>query len=114
MNTNIQQTNTQYREIAIADLPDCYYKEVLSTYVNDTNKATVYVVAKAGVIDDWASYIGWPDKSYIKDGFRNSMDIEYYTSTLRTPSQVLSYGDKLSREVAEQLFPAWSYRRYRE
>ena len=114
MNTNIQETKTQYREIAIAELPDCYAKEVFSTYVTDPNKATVIVVAKAGMISDWAAYIGWPDKSHIKDGFQSSMDVEYYTSTLRTPSQVQSYGDKLSKETADEIFPEWSYRRYRE
>ena len=113
MNTNIKQTNIQYREIAISQLPDCYFKEVLSNYVTDTNKATVIVVAKLGVIHDWAAYIGWPDKIYIKDGFQNSMDIEYYTSTLRTPLQVESYGDKLSEDVAMEIFPEWCDKKYR-
>lgn len=114
MNTNIQQTNIQYREITISQLPDCYFKEVLSNMVIDPNKASVFVVAKAGMIGDWASYIGYPDIEQMQDYHKNRTDIQYYCLTLRTPSQVVKLGDKLDREIAEQLFPEWSYRSYRE
>ena len=114
MNTNIQETKTQYREIAIADLPDCYFKEILSGMVIDTSKATVFVVARAGVIGDWASYIGWPDIEQLQSYHKNRTDIQYYCLTLRTPSQVEACGDKLSKQTADELFPEWSYRRYRE
>jgi hypothetical protein len=114
MNTNIKQTNTQHREIPISLLPECYYKEMLAGMVEDPNKATVYVVARMGVIGDWSAYIGWPELKYIKGVRQTYRETEYYCTSVRTPKQVAAYGDKLDRQTAEQLFPEWKDRRYRE
>jgi len=109
----ITQTNTQYREVIISQLPECFFKEVLSSMVVDADKSNVVVVARLGVIGDWAAYIGYPAFDNLSEWHKNRENIQYYCNTLRTPSQVSAYGDKLDREVAEQLFPEWSYRRYR-
>lgn len=114
MNTNIQQTNMQYKEIPISQLPECFFKERLSNMVIDPDKASVIVVARLGVIGDWASYIGYPSYDELSDWHKNRETIQYYCNTLRTPSQVSAYGDKLSKDIAEQLFPEWAYRSYRE
>lgn len=114
MNTSIKQTDTQYREITVANLPDCYFKEILTSMVTDVNKATVNVVAKKGVIEDWAAYIGYPSYDFIKPELRGSIEINYYCSTLRTVTQVLAYGDKLDKQIAEIIFPEWRDKRYRE
>jgi hypothetical protein len=105
MNTNIKQTNIQYR--------DCEHKRTFENMVIDCNKATVIVVAKTGYIGDWSCYIGWPEINQLSDYYKNRPTIQYYCETLRTPSQVESMGDKLDECIAREIFPEWRDLKYR-
>lgn len=114
MNTNIKQTNTQSKEIAIAQLPlSCFMRERVKSWVNDIHKATVYVVAKTDNLDNWVCYIGYPHMNMILDNLKHSPFIQYHCTHMQSESQVLAYGDVLDKESAELLFPEWNYRRYR-
>ena len=111
MNTNIKKVE-EHKMVAVADLPDGYFKEKLSEYVKDANRAMVCVVAKEGNIGDWACYIGWPKYHELKDQFQTENNL-YYCTKQHYVKGVKSYGDKVSQKEAEQLFPEWSNRIYR-
>jgi len=113
MNTNIKRTDIQYREIPVSQLPDCHFKEILTNMVIDPDKASVIVVAKSGMIGDWASYIGWPSLDQLREYHQHKTNVQYYCETLRTPSQVEAIGDKLDEEIAVQIFPEWRDKKYR-
>jgi hypothetical protein len=113
MNINIKQTNIQYREIPISQLPDCEHKRTFENMVVDCNKATIIVVAKIGYVGDWSCYIGWPEINQLSDYHKNRPTIQYYCETLRTSSQVESMGDKLDECIAREIFPEWRDLKYR-
>jgi hypothetical protein len=94
---------TQTKEIAIKDLPDCFYKEQLERLVKDSN-ATVWVVAKYGYINDWACYIGWPTWEALKPEYQTN-DFHYYTTMVHAPEDVVRFGDKFDEYEAKILFP---------
>ena len=115
MNTNIQETNTQYREIPISQLPEyCSMKTQVSQWVKDVNRANIFVVAKSDDLGEWIAYIGYPNLEMIKDEYASFGGIVYACTTISSKEQVLKRGDVLDKESAKQLFPEWSYRRYRE
>jgi hypothetical protein len=101
------------KELTIASLPDCYYKEQLSKLVVDPATAKVFVVAVPGYANDWSAYIGWPDFDSILVLLRRG-DGAYYSQFVRTPEQVAKSGDKLGRETAEQIFPEMKGLAYRD
>ena len=114
MNNNIKQTNIQFREIPISQLPDtCFMKNRITAWVKDPNKSTVFVVAKADNSHFWIAYIGYPSLDKVSEDLRNQPFIQYHCTNMSTDTQVLAYGDVLDEQSARELFPEWDYRRYR-
>ena len=114
MNQNIQQTNIQFREIPISQLPDtCKSKNTLKTWVIDPDKTSVFVVAKTDNSHFWIAYIGYPTLDKVSEDLRNQPFIQYHCTNMSSQVQVLAYGDVLDEQSARELFPEWDYRRYR-
>lgn len=113
-NSNITQTNIQYREIAIASLPEaCYVKYKLQGWVKDASKASIFVVAKIGVSGDWTVYTGYPNINDVSDELKHLPSVEYHCTNFHHMKSVLMYGDVLDQQSAEMIFPEWKYMRYR-
>lgn len=95
----------------VVDLPDGYFKERLTEIAIDPEVADIWVVAKPGMIGDWAAYIRFPSIDHTRPD--QVLEYEYYLESVRDPDDVLHHGDKLSEGEARQLFPEFtgSYRR---
>lgn len=104
----------KFLEIKISELPDCYQKEQLEKLTIEPKIATVFVVAKEGSAGDWACYIGFPDYDNLKPEFKQKPEYIYYCNYVREPDSVASNGDKLSKEIAIQLFPEFKEKVYRK
>lgn len=100
--------NVEEKEVLIKDLPESYEKEQLSSFCIDPATSHVHVVAKRGGYNDWAAYVGWPDLEHLSDENSRHNDCVYYANSQHDPDDVLAHGDKLSEEVAAQIFPEWA------
>lgn len=98
--------------VAIKELPDGYWKELLMKIAINEN-VTVAVVAKPGRIGDWACYMGFPAIDEILPILRVKEDYQYYCTCVRYPEDVMANGDKLDEKTAVFLFPHWEARHYR-
>lgn len=99
------------RMLTVAELPDGYAKECFTEMVIDPTKATVWVVAKKGIVEDWACYIGFPTADMLRPELRAGY--AYQTERLAAPGDVMERGDKVTEPEALALFPEWCCRRYR-
>lgn len=113
MNTNIQQTNIQHRNIPVAQLPECKKKSIYETWVKDNQTASIVVVAQIDYLGRWIAYIGYPNINDVHDDLKNLPHISYHCQTLNHVQNILAYGDVLEKEIAEYIFPEWKDRSYK-
>lgn len=118
-NNNIRKLE-EGKTISISDLPDCIHKSRYVNIVQDAKEAKVVAIAVLREVDDtWEAYIGWPDVRDLKadiskpssDDWTNKdldkFDWLWFCENIRDVEQVRMLGDKLSEEVARQLFNDW-------
>ena len=107
-NLTLKDVEIEAKNLAIAELPKCYFRESLTSMVKDASVARVNVVAKRGGRgDDWAAYIGWPTLKDLKQEHVSDYTVHLCTRVVSV-NQVLYYGDKLSESVAALIFPRWN------
>ena len=98
------------RHICIKDLPQGYFKERLMQ-IAKAPTSKVWVVAKDGMIGDWACYIGWPDE--VSEYGSTQDPTGWYRQQLTHWQGVMRNGDKVDKATARALFPEKAEQRYR-
>ena len=89
------------KKIEVQDLPEGYFKErLLEIAKAPTSK--VWVVAKDGMIGDWACYIGWPDE--LSEYGEKQDETGWYRHELTHWQGVLRHGDKVDEAFARSIF----------
>jgi hypothetical protein len=99
--------------VSVDELPVGYYKEGYLKYVRPPywTMRMIPVVAVLRVERAWKVYIGWPGKiDYIMTDKR--ADVEHYVHERGNPQGALDYGDTMSHEEAEALFPTIAKMRF--
>jgi len=100
----------QSRQVEVQALPESYYRERLML-IAKAPTSKVWVVAKDGMIGDWACYIGFPDEM---SEYGITQDPSgWYRLNLTNPYGVESNGDKVDEATARALFPEKKDQRYR-
>jgi len=90
------------RHVEVQSLPESYFKERLDL-IAKAPTSKVWVVAKDGMIGDWACYIGFPDEM---SEYGITQDPSgWYRYQLTNWLGVLRNGDKVDEATARALFP---------
>jgi hypothetical protein len=120
---NIQTVTRQEegKTISIDQLPECTFKELLTSIVQDTSQAKICVIAYLEKDDSWNAYAGYPDVRDLVPAMKiesitpySKDEIGWRCENIRDCVAVLIMGEKLDKDTALLLFPDWSIRTYGE
>lgn len=106
----LAQIGTISKQVEVQELPESYFKERLMLIAKSPS-SKVWVVAKDGVIHDWACYIGFPDE--MSEYGITQDPTGWYRQQLTHWQGVLRNGDKVDEATARTLFPEKASQSYR-
>lgn len=97
------------RHLTVADLPDGDLKAKLIPYLHSPSEAKVFIVAKPGMVRDWAAYHSPPNLGAISaQGIEwlGGQELAHVRCVLHySPYRTMTNGDKLTAADATALFP---------
>lgn len=97
------------RHLTVGDLPAGDLKAKLIPYLNDPSEAKIFVVAKPGMVRDWAAYHSPPNFGAVSEqgiALLGGQQVAHVRCVLNySPYRAMTNGDKLTASDATALFP---------